>query len=98
MENNSYINDVSIGFQNENLDKSYTNTIYFIIPFGEQKEKVLEVITSTPFNINPTNVAELYNPDTLVYKSGISKLYASNDVLTYFVSTFKSLNIKCCIK
>jgi len=97
LENNYYISDVSIGFQNENLDKSYVNTIYFIIPL-EQKEKVLEVITSTPFNINPTEVAQLYNPDSLVYKSGISKLYASNDVLTYFISMFKSLDIKCCIK
>jgi hypothetical protein len=97
LENNNYVNDVFIGFQNENLDKSYNNTIYFIIK-REQNKKVLEAIESNPFNINVSEVAQLYNPDSLVYKSGISKLYASNDVLTYFISMFKSLDIKCCIK
>jgi len=94
---NNYLNDVYIGLQIENLDKSFSNSLYLIVNF-EQKEKILNLVNSNPFNITFTKVAEMYNPDSLVYRSSISKLYSSSDVLNYFIYEFKKEGIKYCIK
>ncbi len=96
MENN-YLNDVFIGLQIENLDKSFSNSLYFIINI-EQKEKVLNLVDNNPFNITFTEVAQMYNPNSLVYRSSISKLYSSSDVLNYYISEFKKEGINYCIK
>lgn len=96
MENN-YLNDVYMGLQIESLEKSFSNSLYLIVN-SEQKEKVLDLVNSNPFNITFTEVAQMYNPDSLVYRSSISKLYSSSDVLNYYISEFKKQGINYCIK
>ena len=96
MENN-YLNDVYMGLQIESLEKSFSNSLYFIIK-EEQKEKVLDLVNSNPFNITFTEVSQMYNPCSLVYRSSISKLYSSSDVLNYYISEFKKQGINYCVK
>ena len=94
---NNYLNDVYISFVNENIDKSYTNTIFFL--FSPDNKLVREVVNNSPFNINLDEVKIIYDPnEILVTKSNISKLYSSSDVLNYFISEFKKNNISYTLK